>query len=63
MVYTKGSHVIISIKYCISLKINIVLANSVDFLHIEPFHLGLHSLHCLPKYTFKRLTSIKRAKT
>ena len=55
IVYTEGSQVLISKKYCffLSLKISFgLIANSVDHdekLHNAAFNLGLH---CLPKYQF-----------
>ena len=52
IVYIEGSQVIISINYCISLKIFFVIANCVDpdeMQHYAAFHLGLH---CFPKYLF-----------
>ena len=61
IVYIKGSQVIISKKNMIflSLKIDLVLANSADpdeMPHYAAFHLGLH---CLPKYPFyKRVSSL-----
>ena len=67
MVETEGSQVINSKKKknieFLSLKINFVLANSVDpdeMQHYVTFHLGLH---CLPKfkgfwYTIKRVKHI-----
>ena len=51
--------VILSKKYCISLKINLVLANSSDpdeMPHSAAFYLGLHCLH---KYRFRGFQSIK----
>ena len=47
----------------LSLKINFVLANSVDpdeMLHYPAFHLGLH---CLPKYPFRSFESTKMLNT
>ena len=52
IVHIKGSQVIISKIYCISLKIGFVSANSEDpdeMLHYAAFHLDLH---CLQKYLF-----------
>ena len=53
-VYIEGSQVIISTKIVfLSLKIDFVLANSVnpdEMLHIAAFHQGLH---CLSKYPFR----------
>ena len=49
-IYIVGSQVIFSEKYCISLKIDFVLAKSADpdeMSHYAEFHLGLH---CLLKY-------------
>ena len=46
-------------KYCISLKIDFVVANSADpdeMSHYAAFHLGLH---CLPKYLFRSFRSTK----
>ena len=51
ILYLKGSQVEIS-KF-LSLKIVLILANSVDpdeMQHYAGFHLGLH---CLPKYSFR----------
>ena len=58
-VYMEGSQVIISKKYCISLKIEFVVANSADpdeMPHYVAFHLGLH---CLSKYLFRHFWSTK----
>ena len=59
--YIEGSQVIILKKIIVflSLKIDFVLANSVDpdeMLHYAAFHLGLH---CLPNYPFRVYWSSK----
>ena len=60
IVYNEGSQVIIfKIIVFISLKIDFVLANSVEpdeMTHYVAFHLGFH---CLPKYTFWGFWSLK----
>ena len=59
-VYIKGSQVILSKQFIfLSLKINFVLANSVDpdeMTHYAAFHLGLH---CFQKYSFTRCLVLK----
>ena len=54
IVYIDGSQVIISKNIVfISMKMDFVLANSVDpdeMLHYTAFHQGLH---CLPTYLFR----------
>ena len=59
IVYIEGSQVIISINYCISLKIYFVIANCVDpdeMQHYVAFHQGLH---CFLKYPLMGIWSSK----
>ena len=55
ILYFKGSQVEFFLNYSVflSLKVVLILANSVDpdeMQHYAAFHLGLH---CLPKYPFR----------
>ena len=57
-VHIDGSQVIIFKKYCSSLKIHFVLANSAD--HNIPLNEAFYLiLHCLPKYPFWGFWSTK----
>ena len=60
IMYFKGSQVEF-LNYCVflSLKVVLILANSVDpdeMQHYAAFHLGLH---CLPKHPFRGFQYIK----
>ena len=48
IVYIEGLHVIISIKYYISLKIDFALANSADLDAMPPYAVFHLDLYCLP---------------